>query len=94
MFVVTSAEFTAEDTAYVIINRCIPLWGFPRTILPDNGLHLYSNISHAIYNLLEVRNFFTSPYYPNVSGGVGRVNYTTAQMPAIVVNKIELTWDK
>ena len=31
MFAVTAAEFTAEGTADVLINRYIPLWGCPRS---------------------------------------------------------------
>ena len=38
MFPVTAAEFTAEGTANILMNQCIPLWGCPRTILSDNGL--------------------------------------------------------
>ena len=42
MYAVTAAEFTAEDTAYILINRYIPLWGCPRSILLDNGLRFCS----------------------------------------------------
>ena len=38
MFAVTTAMFTAEGTANVLINRYIPLGGCPRSILSDNGL--------------------------------------------------------
>ena len=37
MFPVTAAEFTAEGTANVLVNKYIPLWGCPRTILSDSG---------------------------------------------------------
>ena len=38
MYAVTAAEFTAEGTANILINRYIPLSGGPRSILSDNGL--------------------------------------------------------
>ena len=38
MFPVTAAEFTAEGTANILVNQCIPLWGCRRTMLSDNGL--------------------------------------------------------
>ena len=33
MFPVTAAVFTAEGTTNILVNRYIPLWGSPRTIL-------------------------------------------------------------
>ena len=38
MYAVTAAKFTAEGTANVLINWYIALWGWPRSILSDNGL--------------------------------------------------------
>ena len=37
MFAVTTAEFTAEGTANILVDRFIPLWGYPSTLLSDNG---------------------------------------------------------
>ena len=87
MYAVTAAEFTAEGTASILINR-ISLWGCPRTILSDNGLQVCSKLSQAIYKLLGVRNIDTSSYRPNGNGGVERVNHTMAQMLAMVVNEL------
>ena len=42
MYAVTAAKFTAEGTANIPINRYIPLWGCPRSILLDNGLRFCS----------------------------------------------------
>ena len=55
MFPVTAAEFTAEGTANVLVNKYIPLWGCPRTILSDNGPQFCSKLSQAVYRLLGVR---------------------------------------
>ena len=54
-FTVTAADLTAEDTANVLINRYIPLWGCPLSILSDIFLLFCSTLSHAVYQLLGVR---------------------------------------
>ena len=54
MYGVTVPEFTAEGTANVLSNRCIPLWRCPRSILSDNGLQFGSKLSQAVYKLLGV----------------------------------------
>ena len=93
MYAVTAAEFTAEGTANFLINRCIPLWGCPRSILSDNGLQFCSKLSQAVYKLLGVRKIATSFYHPNGNGGVERVNHTMAQMLAMVINELLNNWD-
>ena len=95
MFPVTAAEFNAEGTANILVNKCISLWGCPRTILSDDGLQFCSKSSQAVQQLLGVRKLATSSYHPNGNGGatssnrpngnggVERVNHTMAQMLAI-----------
>ena len=78
VFPVTAAEITAEGTANILVNKYIPLWGFPRTILSDNGLQFCSKLSHPVYQLLGVRKLAKSSYHPNGNGGVERVNHTMA----------------
>ena len=80
MFPVTAAEFTAEDTANIVV-------GCPRTILSDNGLQFCSKLSQAVYQLLGVHKLATSSYHLNFNGGIVRVNHTMAQMLAMVVKE-------
>ena len=56
IFPVTAAEFTAEGPADILVNQYIPLWGCPRTIniFSDNGVHLCSELSQAVCQLLGV----------------------------------------
>ena len=63
MFAVTAAEFTAEGTANILINRYIPLWGCLRSILSDNGLQFFSKLSRIVCQLLGVRKIATSSYH-------------------------------
>ena len=93
IFPATATEFTAEDTANILVNKYIPLWGCPRTILSDNGLQVFSKLSQAVYQLLGVRNLATSSYNPNGNGGVEWVNCTMAQMLAMVINERQDGWD-
>ena len=87
MYVVSAAEFTAEGNADILVDRYIPLWGRPDSLLSDNGLKVCSNLSLAAYKLLGMRKIATSAYHPNGNGSVKGVNHTMAQMLVMVVNE-------
>ena len=91
MFVVAAADFTAEGTANVLINRYVPLWRCPRSIRLDNGLQFGSKLSPVVHKLLGVWKIATS-YHPHGNGGVERVNHTMAQVPAMVINQLRNHW--
>ena len=87
MFAVNAAEFTAEGTANILVNRYIPLWGCPSTLLSDNEPQFFALLATAVYQLLGIRKFTTSAYHPSGKCGVERVNNTMAQMLAMVCNE-------
>ena len=89
MFAVTAAEFTAEGTANISVNRYIPLWGCPSTLLSYNGLQFCAQLATAVYKLLDVRKLTTSAYHPSGNGGVERVNPTMSQMLDVVCNELQ-----
>ena len=93
MFAVTTAEFTAEGTANILVNRFIPLWGCPSTLLSDNGSQFCARLATAVYKLLGIHKLTTSAYHPSGNGGVERVNHTMAQMLAMVCNEHQNDWD-
>ena len=93
MYAVSAAEFTAEGTADMLVNKYIPLWGCPASPLSDNGLQFCSKLSLAVYKLLGMRKIATSAYHPNGIVDVERVNDTIAQMLAMVVNERQDNWD-
>ena len=93
MYAVTAAEFTAEGTVNILINRYIPLWGCPRSILSDSSPQFCSKLSQAVCKLLGVRKIATSSYHLDDNGGVERVNHTMAQMLAMVINELLNNWD-
>ena len=76
MFVVTAAEFTAEETTNILVNHFIPLWGYPSTLLSDNRLQLYTQLTTAVYKLLGAHKLRTNAYNPSGNDGVERVNHT------------------
>ena len=91
MYAVSTAEFTAEGTADLLVN--ISLWGCPFSFVSDNGLRFCSKLSHAVYKILGMRKIPQSAYHPNGKGDVERVNHTIAQMLAMVCNEIYRDWD-
>ena len=93
MFAVTTAEFTAEGTANILVNRFISLWGCPSTLLSDNGPQLCARLATAAYKLLGTHKLTTSAYHPGGNGGVEGVNHTMAQMLAMVCNEHQNDWD-
>ena len=93
MFAVTTAEFTVEGTANILVNRFIPRWGCPSTLLSNNGPQFSSRLATVVYKLLGIHKLTTSAYHPSGNGGVERVNHTMAQMLAMVCNKHQNDWD-
>ena len=93
MFAVTTAKITAEGTANILANPFIPLWGCPSTLLSDNGPQFCARPATAVYKLLGIHKLTTSAYHPSGNGGVERVNYTMAQMLAMVCNEHRNDWD-
>ena len=93
MFAVTTAEFTAEGTANILVSRFILLCGCPSTLLSDNGLQFFSRLATAVNKLLGIHKLATSAYHPSGNGGVERVNHTMAQMLAMVCNEDQNDWE-
>ena len=93
MYAVTDAEFTAEGTANILVNKYIPLWGCPLRILSGGGRQFSSQLAVAILALLKVRRVTTTAYHPSGNGGVERVNHTMAQKLSMVVTERQDGWD-
>ena len=92
MFAVTKAEFTAQGTANILVNRFIPLWGCPFTLLSDNGPQFCARLATVVYKLLGIHKLTTGAYHPSGNGGVERVNHTMAQILAMVYNEHQNDW--
>ena len=79
MFAVTAAEFIAKGTANILTNQYIPLWGCPRSILSDNGLQVFSKLSHVVYMSSLV--FEKSPPAPTIQAATMVWSALTTQWP-------------
>ena len=73
MLPVTAAKFTVEGTANILVNQCISLWGFPRTILSDNGLQVNCP-APSFYKLYiscwACASLLQAPIIPTVTGAL------------------------
>ena len=86
MFAVTAAQFTTGGTADILIDRNTTLWGYPETLISDNGQQVASKLSNAVYDRFGISKINTSAYHPSTSGGVECVNHELAQMLSKVRN--------
>ena len=74
MFPVTAPEFTAEGPANIPVNKCIPLWGCPRTILPDNDLQFCPKLSQAVYQYASCWGWASLPQAPIILTAMGALS--------------------
>lgn len=93
LYTVTDAEFTTGGTTNILVNKYMPSWGYPTSILSDDGLHFCSKLSVIILKRLCVRYIATSAKHPNGNDGVKRVNHTMVQMLGMVVGERQDYWD-
>ena len=61
IFAFTAAEFTAEGTANILINRYNPLWGYPCSILSDSGLQFTQSFRMPCASFLEIAELPPTP---------------------------------
>lgn len=78
-----------QGTANVLINKYIPLWGYPRRLLSGHGLQETSRSFRKLYTckLLGVRKVATSSYHPNCNDSVERAIHTMAEVMVMVANE-------
>ena len=93
MFDDSAAQFTAADTADILLNEYIPLWGCPVTLLSDNGQQFTSKLANIVYDRLGIQTVNISAYNFCTNGGVERVNHVLARTLSMVGNKQQTDWD-
>ena len=91
MHATTEAEFTAPDTAGILVDRFTLLWGCPVPLLSDIGLQFYSQLSHAIYERLGFNKIPASAYCTTHAPTVV-LNHKMALMLARVVHEQQTAW--
>ena len=93
MSATTEAQFTASDTADILVDQYIPLWGCSVTLPSDNGLQVCSKIPLTLFDRLGINKIVTRSYHPCTNGGVDRVNHTMTLMFAMVGDEQQNDWD-
>ena len=83
----------ASVAADILVDRYIPLWGCPFSLLSDNSLQLCSEFSRALYVHRGIIKPTKSSYHACNNGGVARVNQMMALMLAMVGDEEETNSD-
>ena len=86
-----------EITADRVCNSLLPIFcrfGFPKTILSDNGTQFKSKLTQAFTKMLNITQIFSSIYHPESNGMVERANQTIKQMLAKVCEEHPYEWDE
>lgn len=92
MFAITTAEYTAEGTANILVNRYTPLRRCICIFLSDNGPHFFAQLATAVHKILGLYKRTTSTYYPSGNSCVEHVNHAVV-LHAIIYNEHKIDWD-
>lgn len=93
MYAVSVAKFTAEEIADILVNRHLPLWRLPISLLSNHGHLLCFKLSLDVYKRLDMRKIATGTHHPDGNDGVEQVSHTVAQKVAIIVNERLDDWN-
>lgn len=83
MFAVPAVEYTAEGTTNILVNRYIPLWGCPSSLLSDNRPQLCAQLATAVYRLLGVHKLTTNTYYTIGNDDIKHASHIMTHMHSV-----------
>ncbi|KAG6937267.1 hypothetical protein G0U57_010257, partial [Chelydra serpentina] len=69
-----TANCTASTVAKVLLQDIIPRFGVPTRVDSDGGGHFTSHVLKQIEEVLGISHSFHTPYHPQSSGKVERIN--------------------
>ena len=90
----TTSTVSAAQTATLLINNVIKLFGFPETILSDRDTRFTSQIWTELMKRLGIKLKMTTAYHPQTDGQVERLNQDIAQYLRHYVQKNGTIWDE
>src|ERR1700738_5296989 len=90
-FVVKSAN--AITTAKILYNEIFCLFGPPNEILTDQGTHFANSVISNLYELVNVRHKFSTPYHPQTNGLTENFNETLINVLRKVTINYPTHWD-
>jgi len=84
----------SKSVVKIVLKEFIPRYGIPEIIDSDRGAHFTAAILVQIYRALETRKQLHTPYYPESSGEVERMNRTIKEKLVKVCKQTGLKWSE
>jgi len=80
----------ARGVTKVLLNKIIPQFGVPTIISSDKGIHFCAEVLQQIIRMLGIDWQLHTPYRPQASGQVEKMNYMIKQQIAKICQEENL----
>ncbi|NXI42961.1 POL4 protein, partial [Galbula dea] len=88
------ARATAQTVSKILLEHLIPRYGIIQHIDSDQGTHFTSKIIKLLCQLLGIHWEYHTPWHPQSSGKVERMNQTIKQQLAKLMVETQMPWIK
>ncbi|XP_043551082.1 uncharacterized protein LOC122552397 [Chiloscyllium plagiosum] len=89
-----TAKDDAPTVARLLLENIIPRYGIMESIDSDCGTHFISKLHHLMCNALGIQRKFHTPWHPQSSGRVERMNGTLKTQLTKLMLETKLPWPK